>query len=51
MTFSEAVALLEKEGYVYYGRRMLSGCDFDTPSGEQLFLTVDEVMLRASKLC
>ena len=50
MEFSNAVALLEKEGYTYYGRRMLSGCDFDTPNGSQLYLTEAEVIKRAECL-
>ena len=49
MEFQEAVAVLVEQGYTYYGRRMLSGCDFDTPTGAQVFLTTDEVILRAEK--
>ena len=51
MDFTDAVALLVEQGYRYYGRRMLSGYDFDTPSGEQLYLTEEEVVLQAEKLC
>jgi hypothetical protein len=50
ISFAQAVALLEKEGYTYYGRRMLSGCDFDTPTGSQLYLTESEVITRAECL-
>ena len=49
MEFTEAVAILTERGYTYYGRRMLSGCDFDAPDGSQLFLTTEEVILRAEK--
>ena len=50
MEFTEAVSLLVEQGYTYYGQRMLSGCDFDTPSGEQLYLTREEVLLRAERI-
>lgn len=50
MEFTNAVALLQEEGYIYYGRLMISGCDFDNPNGERVFLTEGEVIKLASEL-
>lgn len=50
MTFQDAVALLEEKGYSYFGRRMISGCDFDDPNGERLYLTENETIKLAESL-
>ncbi|MGB1141038.1 MAG: hypothetical protein ACPG1A_09080 [Halioglobus sp.] len=47
---SVSALLLKEQGYTYYGRRMLSGYDFDAPSGAQLYLTQEEVLLRAERI-
>lgn len=50
MTFTEAVDKLTEAGYYYFGRRMISGCDFDDPNGECLLLTENEVIKLAESL-
>ena len=50
MTFLDAVSLLEEKGYSYFGRLMSSGCDFDDPNGERLYLTESEVIKLAESL-
>ena len=49
MTFTEAVAALQDNGYYYVCRRMLSGCDFNTPEG-QAYMTEQEVIDLAESL-
>ena len=48
MTFTEAVAILEKKGYTYHCRRMISGCDFTTPDGQEYFTEVQVIELAES---
>ena len=50
MSFTEAVSILTSKGYTYYGRLMISGCDFDNPKGERVFLTENEVITLAESL-
>lgn len=50
MTFREAMDRLESAGYKYYGKMMVSGCDLDTPTGERVFLTDNEVIKLAESL-
>ena len=50
MTFTQAVDKLTEAGYYYFGRLMISGCDFDDPNGERVFLTEGEVIKLASDL-
>ena len=50
MTFTQAVDTLTEAGYYYFGRLMISGCDFDDPNGERLFLTEGEVIKLAESL-
>ena len=50
MEFTNAVALLQEEGYIYYGRLMISGCDLDAPNGDRLLLTEGEVVKLAESL-
>ena len=49
MTFPEAVAALAEHGYVYHCRRMISGCDFTTPEGQE-YLTEAQVIALAKSL-
>ena len=50
MTFTEAVNALETVGYKYYGQLMMSGCDFDDPDGNQLYLTEKQTIELAESL-
>ena len=50
MTFREAMDRLEAAGYTYYGKLMVSGCDLDTPTGERVLLTDNEVIKLAESL-
>ena len=51
MTFTDAVDLLEEKGYAYFGRKAISGCDFDDPNGERLYLTEKQTIELAESLC
>ena len=44
MDFIVAKALLEEQGYIYFGARMISGFDFDSPEGERVALTENEII-------
>jgi len=44
MTFCESIAALEAAGYKYYGRLMMSGLDFDDPTGNPLQLTESQAI-------
>ena len=50
MTFTEAVTALEAVGYKYYGMLMMSGCDFDDPTGNRLYLTEKQTIELADNL-
>ena len=50
MDFLTAKALLEQQGYLYFGARMISGFDFDTPEGEVIALTENEIIQLAKDL-
>ena len=50
MDFTQAVAALTAAGYKYYGRRMISGLDFDTPSGDRVYYTEKQVIELAESL-
>ena len=49
MNFAEAVESLKDHGYIYHCRRMISGCDFTTPDGQE-YLTEKEVIALAESL-
>ena len=49
MTFTEAVELLKEHGYKYHCRRMISGCDFTTPDGQD-YLTEEQVIELAEQV-
>ena len=48
MTFDEARELLLASGYKFYYNKMLSGGSYDTPEGEEVFLSESEVIKLAS---
>lgn len=50
MNFQEAEQLLLDSGYQYYYNKMLSGRCYDTPEGEEVFLTESEVIKLANEL-
>ena len=50
MDFLTAKALLEEQGYIYFGARMISGYDFDDPQGEPIALTENEIIQLATEL-
>jgi len=50
MDYCESIAALELAGYKYYGRLMMSGLDFDDPSGNPLQITEKQALELAQSL-